>query len=93
VEETLKRELLEETGISSVKSTVPFTMALSNLRIPVGEESVGLILSVYICEVDIGEIRLSEEHLESKWFSPQEAADLLRFKYPEDFVEKLRTLE
>jgi len=52
VEDTLKREVLEETGIVEITNIQPVGMALSNLRIPMGnDESVGLILSVYVCTV------------------------------------------
>lgn len=90
VEETLKRELEEETGITVVKSMEPFTMVLSTMRIPTDDGSVGLILASYLCEIeDNPEIKISDEHIEAKWFSPKEAAKLLEFKYPKEFVKKL----
>ncbi len=52
IEETLRREVQEETGITTIESFTPFTMVLSkNIRIPVGDKTVGLILSSYICNV------------------------------------------
>ncbi|SRR5258708_22192388 len=93
VEETLKREVQEETEISSIKSFKPFSMILSNMRIPLESGDVGLILSSYLCEVeDIENIKLSDEHIEYNWFTPSEAAKLLEFKYPKEFVEKLANL-
>jgi len=93
VEETLRREVKEETGISPIKSFKPFSMVLSNIRIPIKNGSVGLILSSYICEVgNIKNIKLSDEHIEHKWFKPKEAAKLLEFKYPKEFVEKIAEL-
>ena len=90
VEETLKREVMEETGIDFIKSFVPFSMVLSKIRIPLGEETVGLILSSYICDVtEIENIKLSKEHTEYGWFTPQEAETLLSVKYPKEFVEKI----
>jgi len=95
IEDTLKREVEEETGINTIKSFTPFHMVLSNLRIPIDDETnVGLILSAYICDVEnVGEIKLSEEeHTEAQWFAPQEASKLLETKYPKEFTEKILKL-
>lgn len=89
-EETLKREVLEETGLTKIESIKPFAMVLSNIRIPMGETDTGLILSVYTCVVDESEqIRLSSEHIEYGWFVPREASELLKIKYPKEFTSKL----
>ncbi len=91
VEGTLRRELEEETGITSVGAFRPLAMVISPLRIPLKDGGdVGLILSVYRC--DLGEdqpIRISDEHTEYAWFAPQEAARLLQFKYPKEFTDKI----
>ena len=88
------REVSEETGITSIKAFEPFSMVLSDIRIPVGNKTVGLILSSYVCEVEeIKDIKLSEEHTEFKWFKPKEAAKLLEFKYPKEFTEKINLLK
>lgn len=93
IEDTLKREVEDETGIASIKSFTPFSMVLSNVRIPVGENSVGLILSSYICDIgQITEIKLSDEHVEYQWFEPKEAAELLKVKYPKEFIRKIAEL-
>lgn len=95
VKETLKREVEEETGITSIKDFSPFTMVLSNnVRIPVGDDTVGLILSSYVCDVgDVSQVKLSDEHTEFGWFTPQEAEKLLAVKYPQEFVDKISELE
>src|SRR4051812_19892391 len=50
IESTLKREVLEETGITEIMDIKPVSMVLSNIRIPTGNDtSVGLILNVYAC--------------------------------------------
>ena len=91
VEDTLKREVLEETGIVEITNIQPVSMMLSNLRIPTGnDESVGLILSVYACTVPNNTvIALSEEHIAYDWFTPKEAAGLLQVKYPVEFCETI----
>ena len=94
IDETLKREIFEETGITDIKSFIPFSMVLSNnIRIPVDNGTVGLILSAYICDVgNIENIKLSEEHTEFGWFDPGKASKLLEVKYPREFVEKIAKL-
>ena len=91
VEATLRREVEEETGITSLISLRPFRMALSPMRIPTGGgESVGLILAVYLCEIgEIPQIRLSNEHTDFGWFGPKEASRLLKFKYPQEFTDQI----
>lgn len=95
IEETLLREIEEETGITTIKKFSPFVMVLSkNIRIPVGKETVGLILSSYICKVNkLPNIKISNEHTEYGWFTLIEAKDLLSFKYPKEFVDKLLDLK
>ena len=91
--ETLKRELKEETGITSLSQFKPFSMVISKIRIPTKTGGVGLILSSYVCDVgDVREIKLSREHTEAKWFSKEESAQLLRFKYPAEFLSKIKSL-
>lgn len=93
VEETLKREVEEETGLTTIKSFKKLDAALSNIRIPQGDSTLGLILFIYICDVDGYEnITISEEHTEYKWFEPKEAAQLLEVKYPKEFVNVVASL-
>lgn len=83
VEETLRREVEEETGIRDIKSVKQFSMVLANIRIPIGEDSVGLNLLSYLCEAeDNSKIKISSEHTQAGWFDPNDAAEMLKFKYP-----------
>lgn len=94
VEQTLRREIEEETGIKDVKSFQYFLMVLSNIRIPLKNGGdVGLILGVYLCDVENAqEIKLSDEHTACEWVGPREAAELLAFKYPQEFTSKIAKL-
>lgn len=95
VEQALKREVKEETGINNIKNIKPLIMSLSNnFRIPTPNGDVGLILSVYTCEFNgqIPKIKISEEHVEAKWFSPQETSELLKIKYPLELTSKIAQL-
>ena len=93
IEETLKREVDEEIGIKEISDIRPFSMVLSKIRIPQGDDSVGLILGAYICKIsENSNIKLSDEHVEAKWFTPKEASRLLEVKYPVEFTEKIKEL-
>ena len=73
VEETLRREVEEEIGVTEITNVKTFSIVLSKIRIPQGEDSVGLILGAYTCEIpENSEIKLSDEHTEAKWFSLEE---------------------
>lgn len=93
IKETLNREIKEETGLS-IKSIEPIAMVLSNIRIPLEKNDVGLILSVYDCRVSGGsKIILSPEHTEARWFDPKRASQLLKVKYPKEFTEIISKLK
>lgn len=86
--ETLKREIEEETGLAKLSGIEHVGMVPANIRIPAGEGSIGLILSIYECDVPgDAKIKLSDEHIASKWLAPAEAAKLLEIKYPKDFCD------
>lgn len=90
MEETLIREVEEETGIDTIESIQPFSMTISNIRIPNGLSDFGLVLASYTCTVrEPINIRLSEEHTEYGWFTVPEAAKLLAYKYPQTFIDQL----
>lgn len=93
VEETLKREVEEEIGVIEITNIKPFSMVLSKIRIPQGDDSVGLILGAYTCEIpENSDIKLSEEHVEAKWFTSNEASKLLEVKYPIEFTDRIKEL-
>lgn len=94
IQETLRREVEEETGLTALESFEPIDTVVSNIEIPLkGGQKVGLVLSIYNCLLrDTDNIRLSEEHTEFSWFSPKEAAHLLSHKYPVSFTEKVISL-
>lgn len=91
-EETLCREIMEETGISEVKSIQMFSSTISPFRVPIGEDTVGLVLFIYTCKAVADKIQLSSEHINYSWFEPKEAAKLLEYKFPKEFTEKVGQL-
>lgn len=93
IETALRREVFEEAGINEFIIGERLHFVFAKQRIPVGDSDVGVILSAYICEAsDDVEVKLSEEHLEAGWFTPQEASHLLQIRYPEEFTEQIKKL-
>jgi len=91
---TLLTEVREELGIKTIKNAKHFATVLSKIRIPVDtNHHVGLILSIHTCELPPkSRIYLNEENTEYGWFSPQEAARKLAFKYPKVFTDVVKKL-
>lgn len=93
IEDTFKREIAEEISIDEIEDVKPLAMVLSNIRIPVGDDSVGLILGIYQCKIlDGSDIKISDEHIAFDWFEPRKAAKLLEVKYPPEFCEIIALL-
>jgi len=65
-EENLKREILEEVGIE-VLVREPFNVF--SFTKDTGEFKVGI---TFVCEYVSGEVRLSNEHTEFQWISPED---------------------
>lgn len=92
VEQALKREIEEETGITEIKSFELFTSVISNHEITLGEGiKTGLVLMIYKVTIpEDSEIKLSPEHDKYEWVDKKEAAKLLADKYPLEFTDLLR---
>ncbi len=94
VTETLRRETKEETGFHYLDGAAPFDMILTNIRIPTNSSEVGLILSIYHCNIGSSFIpKLSTEHISFGWFSFSETAQLLATQYPTSFTEKIARID
>ncbi len=95
LEEALKREVYEETGLGNIIQIDPFMMVLSDIRIPFLDSDVGLILAVYLCHIsdDNPPIQLSDEHLHYIWTLPREASDLLAASLPAQLTKKIGQLQ
>lgn len=92
-EDALRREIQEETGISEVANLQPFSMTLSNIRIPQKDgKDVGLILWVFTCDAVSHQVVLSDEHTEMGWFNLPQVVENLQFKYSPLFLEKLKNI-
>ena len=89
----LMREVKEETGLSEIHQVLPFSMILTDIRIPVVRDDVGLIFSIFLCDISFPfSPQLSEEHISFDWFTPLETAQKLT-RYPVEFTEQLINLD
>ncbi|MBI1978981.1 MAG: NUDIX hydrolase [Candidatus Aenigmarchaeota archaeon] len=95
LEGTLRKEIEEELGINNMEILGHFDTSISNLKIPLENETVGLLLVVYKCKLpnNISDLKLSSEHLEYKWAYIEETKELLKLKFADSFIEKLSQFE
>ena len=90
LEDALKREVGEETGLNSIVCIRPFKMVLSDIRLPTPDGDVGLVLATYFCHVgNEATICLSDEHVDFDWVELSQAAELLAVNFPKELVEAL----
>ena len=90
IKETLIREASEELGISNLKIGGLYDVTMANFNVKQHNEDLGLFFIVYKCKIPTSsKLKLSEEHNEYKWASPESAKELLAFMLPKDFLGKL----
>jgi 8-oxo-dGTP pyrophosphatase MutT (NUDIX family) len=92
--ETLKRELIEEIGVSYVGKPKQIMTFLTKITIPVGSTRMPLIFVVYEVKLPKNSvIKLDPKSAEDdfKWFFPSEAADEMVTKFSPEFCELVRS--
>jgi len=91
LDDTLRRELLEEVGITDIDEIRFVTAVIANMEIPISDsQKVGLVLMVYEVKIpEDSEIILSKEHTSYEWVSRAEARQRLAHKYPAEFTDHL----
>lgn len=68
-------------------------MYFTNIRIPFLDNNVGLIVSVYKCNIFYSFTpRLSNEHSNFGWFNLFETVELLQPQYPPELINNVNSL-
>ncbi|MGL4449651.1 MAG: NUDIX hydrolase [Sarcina sp.] len=81
LEEALRREVLEETGIEiEITDTL---YAKSNVI----DENTQMVVVVYMCKYLSGEVRLSEEHIAYRWVSVEGLKEIISPNIKKDFED------
>ena len=70
-QETLQREIQEETGINDLEIIKPISISNYYRGEKIAENQ--MIVITYWCQTSTTEIRLSEEHDQYVWIAPEEA--------------------
>jgi len=94
IEATLVKEIEEELGTRDIEIIEHFDTLISNMKVPLENETVGLLLIVYKCKLPDNNMKfkLSSENLEYRWATIEEAKELLKVKFPGSFIQKLDRL-
>ena len=92
-EETLKRELKEETGIEEIKIISGFKEKEEYIfrdiyKKPENPPLVKKEVIYYLVETFSEKVKLSDEHLSYQWLKFEEAKKLLKFKQSKEIIEK-----
>ncbi len=89
----LRRELQEEAGIAQVYNITYFDATVTKLKPKTEYGEVGLLIMLYKAEYNVETpIKIGADEHDFEWFSPQDTADLIGFKYHSDFCEKIAQL-
>ena len=85
--ETVKRELFEETGIDSLQIHQEFNEKVE-YNYYKKNRKVHKIVSYYLAETDQKEVKLSFEHLDSKWSDYEDLMKLITFENSREILKK-----
>jgi 8-oxo-dGTP pyrophosphatase MutT (NUDIX family) len=93
--DTLRRELIEEIGTPFVGTPKQLMAFVTNITIPVGNERLPLIFIVYeahIAKDSIIKLDPTSAEDDYKWFSPEQAAKNMEYKFSEEFCQLVARL-
>ena len=86
-EETVKRELFEETGINNLEIHQGFNEKVQ-YNYYKKNNKVHKIVSYYLAETNQKQVKLSFEHLDHKWSNYEDAMKLITFGNSKEILKK-----
>ena len=87
ISETIKREIKEETGLDIYDISVKNAKSVVNPK--EYHEKIHFLMIDCVCKTDTAEVSLSDEHIDCKWVTPEEALELDLIKYSREPIEQL----
>ncbi|MFH0948914.1 MAG: NUDIX domain-containing protein [Candidatus Aenigmatarchaeota archaeon] len=84
--DTVRREVMEETGISNIKIIPGFMEALKYFY-KRDKELMSKDVVFFLCEAGSKDVKLSFEHIGFKWLPFNEALELLTFKNAKEILK------
>lgn len=91
LEDTARRELEEETGISGIRLMEKFNEHIQ-YRYKWEGESRFKVVTFFLAESETKRVKISEEHLEYRWATYEEAIKLCNFKNQRDLLKKANNI-
>jgi len=87
LEETIKREVKEETGIKNIKLVENFKETIKYFFRHEGKNVLKFV-TFFLAETKIEEVKISQEHIGYKWLSYPEALNFLTFNNAKKILKK-----
>ena len=86
-EETMKREVLEETGLKDIKIIEGFKEWIKYF-FRFENKNIMKFVTFYLAETKIKEVKISDEHLGFQWLPFEKAMGKLTFKNAKEILKK-----
>jgi len=87
LEDTVKREVEEETGLTDIQFVREFKETIRYF-FKWGDKNILKFVTFYLAETKTKDIKISEEHLGYKWLPYSEAIEQLTYKNAKDVLQK-----
>ena len=87
IEETIKREVREETGLDDIRLVEDFKEWIKYF-FKFKEKNIFKIVTFFLAETKTKEVKVSFEHIGFKWLPYEEAIEKLTFKSAKDILKK-----
>ena len=91
IPQSLKRELCEETALKGLTILEPIAQTITKIRITPYNRDVGLIIFAFHSKLkSVNALKLSQEHLNWKWFNPSQLKSVMGNKYDNTFINQIK---